>query len=200
MDNERSIDMDMKQLEQAVEQFEPINDQESCDRAIILEYLKQGKGILLRSQLQAHVTASAWITNKQRNKVVLAYHTLYDSWAWTGGHADGQADVLAVAMREACEETGLQRVQAITTDIFSLEVLAVQQHMKHGCFVPAHVHLNITFLLEADDQAPLYARAGENTQVAWFDIDEAVQVSKEPAMQRIYQKLNDKLRRDSEKA
>ena len=81
-------------------------------------------------------------------RFLMAYHNIYDSWAWTGGHADGEADFLKVAIREAMEETGITRVTPVTEDIFSLEVLTVDGHEKKGAYVSSHLHLNVTYLLE----------------------------------------------------
>lgn len=185
----------METLLQQIKGYQPINEQERCDQQIILQYLQaDGEQLLSREQLQAHLTASAWITNPTRDKVLMIYHNLYQSWAWTGGHADGMEDLLAVAMKEAKEETGLITVHPLQTEIFSLEVLAVNHHYKKGKFVPAHVHLNVTYLLEADEQAALAIAPDENSNVAWMTLEEAVAASSEPCMQLIYEKLNQKLR------
>ena len=74
----------------------------------------------------------------------MAYHNIYHSWAWTGGHADGEKDLLSVAIREAKEETGIKTVKPVMEGIFSLEVLTVDGHEKNGSYVPSHLHLNVT--------------------------------------------------------
>ena len=83
----------------------------------------------------------------------MAYHRLYDSWAWLGGHADGDRDLLAVALREVREESGLAEVHPVSEDLYSLEILTVDGHEKHGRYVSSHLHLNVTYLLEADPSA-----------------------------------------------
>ena len=124
----------------------------------------------------------------------MAYHNLYGSWAWLGGHADGQQDLLAAAIREVQEESGLTAVRAVTPDIFSLEILTVDGHEKHGRYVSSHLHLNVTYLLEADPAAPVRRKPDENSAVAWFGLEEAVAASSEPWFrERIYRKLNAKL-------
>ncbi|MGL5384209.1 MAG: NUDIX hydrolase [Culicoidibacterales bacterium] len=183
----------MQKLVKEIGEYQPVNEQEAVDQQLILDYLQLGEMIFSRDYLQAHMTASAWITNRARDKVLMIYHNLYDSWAWTGGHADGETDLLAVAMKEASEETGVLALTPLSESIFSLEVLAVNQHQKHGQFVPAHVHLNVTYLLEADEQAPLIVRPTENSQVAWMSLEQAVAACSEPWMRPIYQKLNQKL-------
>ena len=140
------------------------------------------------------MTASAWVVSPDRQKVLMAYHNLYDSWAWLGGHADGDADMLAVALKEVREESGLKNVRPLTEDIFSLEILAVTGHEKKGQFVSSHLHLNVTYLLEADPADPVRCKEDENKAVGWFTLDGAIAASKEPWFQeRVYQKLNAKL-------
>ena len=140
------------------------------------------------------MTASSWIVNPARTKVLMVYHNIYDSWSWTGGHADGETDLLAAALREAKEETGITKVRPVTEDIYSLEILTVDGHVKHGKYVSSHLHLNVTYLLEADEDEILHKKDDENSGVAWFGLDEAILASSEPWFrERIYSKLNAKL-------
>ena len=97
------------------------------------------------------MTASAWVVNKDRSKILLAYHNIYDSWAWLGGHADGEKDLLKVALKEVAEESGVKNIKPVSEDILSVEILTVDGHEKKGVYVPSHLHLNVTYLIEADD-------------------------------------------------
>ena len=121
------------------------------------------------------------------------WHNIFRSWAWCGGHADGESDLLAVALREAREETGLLARPA-AEEIFSLETLPVPGHEKNGRYVPSHLHLNLTYHLIADEGAPLFVKPDENSGVRWFSKEEAISACSEPWMcERIYQKLNARL-------
>lgn len=97
------------------------------------------------------MTASAWVVNKDRSKILLAYHNIYDSWAWLGGHADGEKDLLKVVLKEVAEESGVKNIKPVSEDILSVEILTVDGHEKKGVYVPSHLHLNVTYLIEADD-------------------------------------------------
>ena len=185
----------MKIIDQ-IKKYAPCCEQEARDKKVILDYLANNPGAFFRSDLIAHMTASSWIVNAERTKVVMVYHRIYDSWSWTGGHADGEEDLLAVALRECREETGLQNVRAVDEDIFSLEVLTVDGHEKRGEYVPSHLQLKVTYLLEADEREKLCVCEEENSGVRWFTLDEALAASTEPwFVERIYKKLNDKLKR-----
>lgn len=181
------------QLETALAAFQPFNEQEARDREEMLRIVRTCPDCFCRENLQAHFTASAWIVDERREQVLMAYHRIYDAWAWTGGHADGETDLLAVALREAQEETGAS-ARPLRRDIFSLEILTVDGHEKRGRYVPSHLHLNVTYLLEACREAPLRSKPDENLSVRWFPLEEALQACTERWMvQRVYSKLNAKL-------
>ena len=184
------------ELTEAIRAFRPENEQEEADKKGILAFLAANENAFTRDNIIAHMTASAWVVNHDRTKVLMVYHRIYDSWSWTGGHADGEEDLLAVALREVTEETGVSSVTPVSDDIFSLEILTVDGHEKHGSYVPSHLHMNVTYLLEADEEEPLTVCEVENKGVAWFGLDEALSASSEPwFVQRIYRKLNEKLRK-----
>ena len=93
------------------------------------------------------------------------------------------------------EESGLQNVRPVSPDIFSLESLTVDGHFKNGAYVSSHLHLNITYLLEANDNDPLIQKDDENSALAWFTPEQAVTASTEPWFQEhIYAKLNQKMK------
>lgn len=178
-----------------IEAYCPQNEQERRDKALILNFTAKNPDAFLRSNLIAHMTASAWIVNRARDRVLMVYHKIYHSWSWTGGHADGEEDLLSVALREAREETGIRHIHPVTGEIYSLEVLTVDGHEKRGEYVPSHLHLNVTYLLEADERDALRVCEEENSGVAWFGLKEALAASTEPwFVERIYKKLNERLR------
>jgi 8-oxo-dGTP pyrophosphatase MutT (NUDIX family) len=184
----------MKIIE-SIRAYVPYNEQEAKDKLLILHALMTEKDIFSRQNTLAHMTASAWVVNKERTKTLMVYHNIFKSWSWLGGHADGDEDLLHVAIKEVKEESGLVHVVPLSPDIFSLESLTVNGHIKNGAYVSSHLHLNVTYLLEADDQEPLKSKPDENKGVRWFGLEEAVAVSTEPFFQeRIYAKLNKKLK------
>ena len=184
----------MKTLYEALAAYTPYNEQEACDKQVMLDYLSRTPDAFERSNPIAHMTASAWVVNTARDRVLMVYHRIYDSWSWTGGHADGETDLAAVALREVREETGVRSARLVSEGIFSIEVLTVDGHVKHGAYVPSHLHLNVTYLIEADERDALTVCEEENSGVRWFGLEEALEASSEPwFVERIYRKLNEKL-------
>ena len=180
-------------LKEKIEQYIPYNEQEMTDKKELLRILDVKENYFVRENLAAHFTASGWVVSPDRTKTLMAYHNLYDSWAWLGGHADGEMDLLSVARKEVCEESGLTDVVPVSEDIFSLEILPVFGHEKKGTYVPSHLHLNITFLLEADPEAEIHHKPDENSKVGWFALGEVPYISNEEwFVHRIYSKLIEK--------
>ncbi len=174
--------------------YHPWNRQEERDRAELLRRLQSGEELYSRDNASAHLTASAWVVSPDRKQVLMAYHNLYGSWSWLGGHADGDRDLLGVALREVREESGLTCVRPLSEHIYSLEILSVDGHEKRGEYISSHLHLNVTYLLEADPADAVRCKPDENSRIGWFALEDAVAASSEPWFQeRIYKKLNAKL-------
>lgn len=185
-------------LYEEIKAYKPWNEQESVDQQVMLSMLEQQDNVLFRDNLLAHFSASAWVVNKKHDKVLMIYHNIYHSWSWTGGHADGEEDLRAVALREITEETGIQNLKVIGDDIFSLETITVDGHEKRGKYVPSHLHLNVTYLIEADDTEELKVKPDENSGVKWFPMSEVLKAVSEPWMiERVYGKLMEKMEHKS---
>ena len=210
---------DRRALRDAVAAFEPFNEQEAADKRVILHALDTDPDCFDRSA-QAHMACSIWVVDPSFTQTLLVYHNIYDSWSWIGGHADGECDLAAVALRELQEETGVAHarlvageahgtddasaVPAPTVDglrplcgpggVYSLEVLTVDGHEKRGAYVSSHLHLNVTYLAIADPAEPIRIKPDENSGVRWVPLEDAIRLSTEQWIRdRIYRKLIDKL-------
>lgn len=181
-------------LKEQISHYIPYNGQEAKEQEIILKYMETFENLLTRENEFAHFTASAWIVNPERTKALMAYHNIYQSWGWVGGHADGDSDLLRVALKETTEETGLMSITPISKEIYSLEILGVPTHMKRGVPIATHLHLNITYLIEANEEEGTTVKEDENSAIKWMKLDEAIEACTEPEMKVVYQKLNDKLK------
>lgn len=185
------LDMDWIEI---IRKYVPYNEQEEKDKEIMLQCINKFDDILTRENKILHITSSAFIVNKSKDKVLMVYHNIYNSWSWVGGHADGEKDLLVVAIKEAREETGVKNIMPIVSDIFSLEVLPVLGHVKREEYVSAHLHLSVSYLFEGDENEVLTIKPDENSGVKWISIDEVNTYSNEPHMQKIYEKLISKIK------
>ena len=177
-----------------IENYVPFNEQEEKDKEVILKYLNDFEDIFDRTNEYAHVTASAWAVNKDRTKVLMIYHKIFDSWAWTGGHADGEMKPLETAIRELKEETGVKDVKVVNDNIFGLEMVCINGHVKREKYVSSHEHLNFTYLLEVDESETLVKKEDENLGVKWIDVEEIKNnVSEKWMIENIYNKYNKKV-------
>ena len=175
--------------------YRPRSEQEEADQRQMLDYIRQFPDtILTRDNPIAHFSSSGFVVNADASRVLMAHHNLYRVWAWTGGHVDGEEDFLAVALREAREETGVTHIRPLSDAIASLEILPVWGHVKRGRYVPSHLHLNVSYLLLADENDPLSVRKGENTRVGWLPAAELLSYTNEWEMDGVYTKLLERAR------
>ena len=173
-----------------IARFQAGDDREAQEQRMILEMIDRlGDAILTRESEIAHMTASSIIVSPDRRRTLMAFHRIYNSWAWTGGHADGESDFEAVARREAQEETGISGLKRLGGGIASLEILPVWAHVKRGRAVGSHLHLNVSYLFEADDSLPLSVREDENSAVGWIAVDRLCESVSEPPMLPVYERL-----------
>lgn len=179
---------------EAVKGYIPSCEQEERDKDFFLRFAAENPDCLSRENDTAHFTASAWVVTPECDMALMVYHNIYNSWSWTGGHADSEADLAAVALREVQEETGVKNARLVSTAPFSLETLTVDGHMKKGEYVHSHLHLNLTYLIEADRNDELFIKPDENSGVRWFAPKEIFASVSEPWMaENVYKKLCGKL-------
>ena len=180
-----------------IKNYKPVNEQEARDQQQMLRFIKHNPDYLERENQIAHFTTSIWTINKDCTKTLMVYHNIYNSWSWIGGHADGMEDLRAVALRELQEETGVQNAALASEEIFSLESLTVDGHVRKGIYVPSHLHLNVTYLAVADENEELRVNKDENQAVKWWTFEEALKASTEPwFVEHIYKKLIAKCSRE----
>ena len=191
------IKINVDSLKENLEEFEPYNEQEEVDKKIILDYINNFDDTLTRQNKYGHFTSSAFVLNKERTKILMVYHKLYNSWAWPGGHSDGDSNLLNVAMKEAKEETGIKNVIPIFKNIYSIEIISVNGHEKSEKYISSHVHLNVTYLLEADENEKIHIKEDENSGVKWVPIDNVLDLTSETWVRdRVYAKIIEKMKKD----
>lgn len=136
-----------------------------CARIITL-LERHGNAALTRALQTAHVTASAWIVDPSRAYALLTHHRKLGRWLQLGGHVDGDADVRAAALREAHEESGLESLRLVSSQIYDVDVHTIPARPGE----PAHEHHDIRFLIEADRGEPLVV-SSESKELAWVPLE-----------------------------
>ena len=148
-----------------------------------LELLKSAEAYE-RLHLPGHITGSAWIVDSQRTQTLLVHHAKLNKWVQPGGHADGDEDILAVALREAEEETGLKQLK-IVPDFFDIDIHTIPARAELG----EHDHYDVRFLFEADARDPI-AVSEESHDVRWIGLADLEEFTQERSVLRMRDKLS----------
>lgn len=157
------------------------SQQQACQ--VILKFTEQHPDCLLRTCLDGHLTGSAWIVNPSRTCTLLTHHKKLGKWLQLGGHADGNPDLVAVALQEAKEESGLESVTLLSPWIFDLDYHRIPE--RKG--VPAHLHFDLRFLFEADDRVA-WRVSEESLDLAWVPLERVSTLNPEPSLVRMVTK------------
>ncbi|SNS04811.1 8-oxo-dGTP pyrophosphatase MutT, NUDIX family [Belliella buryatensis] len=177
--------MDRILLRQSLENYRTPFEEES---AFVSEFiaLTFEQDAFLRSRLSGHFTASAWVVNKRRTHTLLTLHRKLNRWLQLGGHADGEENLLEVAMKEAQEESGLTSLRFVGNGIFDIDKHIIPQKGD----VPEHYHYDVRYLIEAELNEPL-TLSSESMDLAWvpFDTVEDV-IGYNPSILRMLEKTS----------
>ena len=119
----------------------------------------------VRERLAGHFTASAWLVDRSGTRALLTHHRKLGAWLQPGGHADGDGDLRAVALREAEEETGLAGLRA-GSGIFDLDRHWIPEHRG----VPGHWHYDVRYVVRAGSDEDFVVSA-ESLALAWRDVE-----------------------------
>lgn len=174
----------------AIAQYIPGCEQEAAEKELMLRWIDTSpQTILTRQNEFAHMTSSAMVFDPAMRHVLMVYHNIYRSWSWMGGHADGEDDLFATALREAKEESDLSRLAPLSPDPTGLDILTVTGHFKHGKWVAPHLHLSLCYSFTADPAQPLRIKPDENSGVQWLPLDRLSEFVSEPALLPVYERI-----------
>lgn len=180
----------MDQMIKIISDYQPCCKQEERDREITLELIAREKEQILQRACELyHITSSGFVLNETGDKFLLVHHNIYNAWSWIGGHADGEADLISVAKREIHEESGIIHAEAVTDKIISIDILTTSSHYRKQKYVPAHLHLNISFLFVGKETDRLRIKEDENSKVAWVPLAELNQYDTGAEAGRVFQKI-----------
>jgi 8-oxo-dGTP pyrophosphatase MutT (NUDIX family) len=161
----------------------PLDANEAAMAAATIEFVETHADCLLRSCVTGHLTGSAWIVSPDRRRTLLTHHHKLDKWLQLGGHADGDPDLTAVAMREAHEESGLTHLQLVRPDIFDVDRHWIPARKTD----PGHYHYDLRFLVTADPAEPLQI-SSESKDLGWVELERVTQLNPEESMARMVRK------------
>src|SRR5688572_10592656 len=120
-----------------------------------------------RHHLPGHITGSSWILDQSRQYVLLVHHGTLNKWLQPGGHAEGEENVLNVALREAEEETGLKHFKLLQEGVFDLDIHPIPARAGF----PDHLHYDVRFLFEADKNEKIIV-SDESHDVSWLALSQ----------------------------
>lgn len=161
----------------------PLDPHEAAMVADTLRFVEAHEDCLVRSCLPGHLTGSAWIVDPTRTRVLLTHHRKLDKWLQPGGHADGDPDLLAVALRETREECGVARLRVVSPAIFDVDRHTIPTRKTE----PEHYHYDLRFLLEADPADPLVVTE-ESHDLAWVELARVPALNPEESIARLVRK------------
>lgn len=175
--------MKRQKLIQLLEAYEPVHPEERLYKEEILSFIKRREDCFERFLEEGHVTASAWLVNKKGDSALLMHHAKLDIWCQLGGHADGDPDVLAVALKEAREESGIDAIEPIGRGIFDIDVHEIPETRKEK----AHKHYDIRFLLQAVGSEEVLCNE-EAKALLWVSKEKNALPTKERSILRMHEK------------
>lgn len=174
--------MHRKNILDLLNAYEPSLEEEKCAKENIIEFINTNPDCFERHLQKGHITASSFLVNADNTKALLMHHKKLNIWVQLGGHADGNCNVLEVAIKEACEESGLDDIQVVSKEIFDLDVHKIPANKKEQ----EHFHYDIRFLLKTNKEF-LIQKNNESNDLRWFGKEEELP-TKEKNILRMFNK------------
>lgn len=181
------LNYNQKILEE-IKNYNPDLQAEKNSKKEIINFLNNNKDDFLRTNSAGHLTASAWIINLVKKKVLLHHHQSLDKWIQLGGHLEENETIKEAALREAKEESGLNSISFLDKKIFDLDVHKIPEAEN----IAEHYHYDIRYFFEADSKEKL-EKSRESYNLKWIDLDKVRTYLKEESILRMVRKTKDKL-------
>lgn len=161
-----------------VRSFTPSDDQQRAIQARLLAFVDAHPDALARSCVDGHLTGSALVVDHRAERVLFLLHRKAGRWLQPGGHADGDANLAAVARREAEEETGIAGLAVV--------VPAVDLDIHQVAFVGEvpHLHLDVRFVVLAPEGAQVHGNH-ESDALRWVTVDQLDQLDLDAGTHRL---------------
>ena len=169
-----------------LKEYSPYDTTENEMHQALTRFVQENENCFDRTLQQGHITGSAWLVDKNREHVFFTHHKKLGQWFQPGGHSDGDPNTLAVSMREASEESGIEDVfiQPVDNTIFDIDIHTIPANKKD----PEHLHYDIRFLLETDINHPLRI-SEESNEITWIAIEDIPNYTRETSIMRMLKKM-----------
>lgn len=167
-----------------IRRYEPLSQTEKKSKNQIVNFLVNNEDNYLRTNSKGHLTASAWVINNNKDKVLLHYHKSLDKWIQLGGHLEKEELIQEAALREAREESGLNSISIVDDKIFDLDVHKIPSTDKQA----EHFHYDLRILMEADSEEEL-KKSSESKSLKWIDLQEVKTYVSEESVLRMFRKI-----------
>lgn len=150
-----------------------------------IDFVEQHEDVFYRELSPAHVTGSAWVVSPGRSQVLMMHHKKLDQWFQPGGHADGESDIVRVALKETAEETGIDasHIKLVDNNIFDVDIHTIPAHGSD----PEHQHIDIRFLIEIDNELPVPGN-DESHDILWIDLQNVSRYNRNRSTYRMLEK------------
>ncbi len=182
--------MDRADLLRLLDRYQGRHPDELATIDRVRTLLENHERCFFRDCFPGHITSSAWIVARESGAVLLTHHRKLERWLQLGGHADGESDVLASALREAEEESGMRDFSVIprtgTREILDIDVHDIPARASE----PLHQHHDIRFLLEVSEAQVIRHQENESKEVRWFSADRIEAHFEEESLLRMARKAS----------
>ncbi len=153
----------------------------------IRQFVRVHENCFDRACLEGHITGSAWIVSPDQRDVLLTHHAKLDRWLQLGGHSDGDADPFQVALREAREESGMERFREPSGNAIPVPFDVDVHRIPARGDEPAHLHLDVRYLLIAEPGQDLVV-TDESHDLRWVPVSAVDALTQEESVLRMVRK------------
>ncbi len=150
----------------------------------MLNFYTNNENCFSKNNTKGHFTGSAWIINPAKDTVLMTHHKKLNMWLQLGGHADGDENLINVALKESQEESGFSNFNLLSEEIFDLDIHEIGPINND----PRHFHYDVRFLLEADPIKSNIIVSDESHDVKWIPLSAVSNYNTEDSIKRMVDK------------
>lgn len=181
------IKMHRQQILNLLENYQKSKWFQECEKSLTKEFIhfiNSNSRCFERSLKTGHLTASCWLWNYDQTACLFTHHKKLNKWLQLGGHADGDSDLLKVALKEAVEESGIAQIEVVDPQIFDLSIHQIPENAKES----AHLHYDVRFILKVAQNLP-FTISDESNDLKWIGVEEMTSAYLDPSILKMRNKI-----------